>query len=319
MTMDRKNLSKNIRCLIEAVEACEELTPVRTRQLLEEATLSASDLAPWADYDHPRTDSYGRRMLFDGGCFELMVMSWAPGDMSAIHDHGFTQWGAVRLFGDAEHAMFKVSDGEMRTVERAVYPEGSVVAVSHDMVHQMGNRGDKPFLSLHLYGCYEREGDVTAEARLYELDRGEVCRTSGGVFFDLPESAVLRSEAGPKPDFPTWLRHQVALLRRLTRAQGDAGGRRAAAVLEELTDAATWQRGRDAFAALDGLTPDVAERRRRHFVQELRAAAELLLDLRRRGHASFDTAALEASLRSEAADFATALLEAMPQTEPVSA
>ncbi|MEO1082778.1 MAG: cysteine dioxygenase family protein [Acidobacteriota bacterium] len=318
MTLDRENLSENIRCLIEAVEACEELTPVRTRQLLEEATLSASDLAPWADYDHPSEDSYGRKMLFDGGCFELMVMSWAPGDMSAIHDHGFTQWGAVRLFGDAEHAMFKVSDGEMRTVERAVYPEGSVVAVSHDMVHQMGNRGDQPFLSLHLYGCYEREGDVTAEARLYELDRGEVCRTSGGVFFDLPEAAVLRSEKGPEPDFPTWLRHQVELLRRLAHAQGAATGR-AAAVLEELTDAATWQRGRDAFAALNALKPDVAERRRRHFVQEMRAAGELLVELRRRGLATFDTAELESTLQSETSDLATALLEAMPQTAPLSA
>ncbi|MEM1179159.1 MAG: cysteine dioxygenase family protein [Acidobacteriota bacterium] len=316
--MDRENLSKNIRCLIEAVEACEELTPARTRQLLQEATLSADDLQPWADYDHPKADSYGRKMLFDGGCFELMVMSWAPGDMSAIHDHGFTQWGAVRLFGDAEHAMFRVQDGTMRTIERAVYPEGSVVPVNHDMVHQMGNTGETPFMSLHLYGCYERQSDVTADARLYELDRGEVCRTSGGVFFDLPADAVLRSEAGPTPDFPTWLRHQVELLRRLTHAHGKPSGR-AADVLEQLTDVATWERGRAAFAALDKLQPGVAERRRQHFIQEMRAAAELLVSLRSRDLIDLDTAGLEDLLAGEAAHFATAALEAMPQTAPVTA
>ena len=34
----------------------------------------------------------------------------------------------------------------------------------------MGNVGQAPYLTLHLYGCYERQGDVTADARLYALE-----------------------------------------------------------------------------------------------------------------------------------------------------
>ncbi|MBK8652429.1 MAG: hypothetical protein IPN20_00430 [Haliscomenobacter sp.] len=51
-------------------------------------------ITPWADFDHPDADSYGRKMAYKGPNFEIMVMSWKPGDFSSIHDHGHTQWGS---------------------------------------------------------------------------------------------------------------------------------------------------------------------------------------------------------------------------------
>ena len=64
------------------------MTPAIARQCVLDANLRAEDLTAWADFDHPVEDSYGRRLVYDGGDFEIMVMSWAPGDFSAIHDHG---------------------------------------------------------------------------------------------------------------------------------------------------------------------------------------------------------------------------------------
>jgi hypothetical protein len=61
-----------------------QLIRPRRKQLLDlvaNAKVKPEDLEPWADYDHPSTDSYGRRLVCHGGHFELMVMTWLPADV----------------------------------------------------------------------------------------------------------------------------------------------------------------------------------------------------------------------------------------------
>ena len=207
-----------LRALVQEIESHDHLTPSLCKQLLLASQVTAEDLMPWADFGHPKADSYGRKMIHDGGFFELMVMSWVDGDMAAIHDHGYTQWGAVKLFGPAEHAIFRLQDGQLSTVERKVFADGDVVAVGHDFIHQMGNVGQEPYLTLHLYGSYERHGEITADANLYDLFENKVRITCGGVFFDLPEEAIQQRLPGPTADFPTTLRDRVEMLKRMTYA-----------------------------------------------------------------------------------------------------
>ena len=203
-----------IQQLIDTIRQHEQLTPSLARHLLTASEITADDLLPWSTFDHPKEDSYGRKLVECGGYFELMVMSWVDGDMSAIHDHGHTQWGAVKLFGPANHALFQIRQGQLTTLSRTVCPAGTVVGVDHQMIHQMGNVGHSPFLTLHLYGADGFDKDVTADARLYELDEGTIQFTSGGVFFDLPEDKINRREPAPSADFPTTLRHKTELCNR---------------------------------------------------------------------------------------------------------
>lgn len=274
--------------LVTAIQAEETFTPSMAKRLLEESPITAEDLAPWAQYDHPDADSYGRKLMFDGGCFELMVMSWVDGDMAAIHDHGYTQWGAVKLFGDAEHAIFKMRDGRLTTAERRVFNKGDVVSVGHDLIHQMGNVGAEPFLSLHLYGCYGRDGDITADARLYELHEGNIQRTSGGVFFDLPEDCVSAREPNLEADFPTGLRYKTELLKRVMRAndsldQGDFQSDKERALARELFDAETWRQAHADIQRADCEEQHLQTRYCDILYQELTATAQLLSELQSKG------------------------------------
>jgi hypothetical protein len=66
-----------------------------------------------------------------------MVMSWRPGDFSTIHDHGYTQWGAVQVFGPAEHATFRIDDDKIATLARWRMKNRDVIGVHHDLLHQM--------------------------------------------------------------------------------------------------------------------------------------------------------------------------------------
>ena len=317
------DLPDRIRRLIEAIQAEDRLTPASTRRLLDESGITAEDLESWADFDHPKADSYGRKMVYDGGCFELMAMSWAPGDMASIHDHGYTQWGAVKMLGRAEHAIFKLEDGTLTTAERRLFEPGSVVAVGHDLIHQMGNPGTEPFLSFHLYGCYGHDGNVTGDARLYELDEEAIQITSGGVFYALPEDAVDRRESGPASDFPTRLRYKVELLRRLFTMHGTwtterIGSQREARLAGELFAPETWE---PLFEELEQMRGESELRRERYteiLHQELHAAARLQFELIDAGMVdggAFSADRLASLLAEEnLADFATGYLQLIEQS-----
>jgi len=215
-----QKLPASLQTIIEKLQAEDQLNPARTRRIILEAGVQASDLMPWADFDHPVEDSYGRKLVYEADNFEIMVMSWLPGDFSAIHDHGATQWGCVQVFGPAEHATFREEEGQLITLSRSTMQTGQAIGVSHSLVHQMGNAtADQRYLSLHVYGNYGTGGDVTADARIFNLETGNIDRVDGGVFFGLPKGEIKRVEPGLKGDFPTRLRHTVELVRRLRKMQ----------------------------------------------------------------------------------------------------
>lgn len=192
------------------------LTPGQMRALVLEANVHPRDLQPWARFDHPTEDSYGRTMVYKGSNFEIMVMSWLPGDFSGLHDHGHTQWGAVQVFGNAEHATFRLEENRITTLARWEMKPFDVIGVHHDLIHQMGNPIDgEPFLSLHVYGEPSGTPSITGDARVFELYKEQIQHVDGGVFFGLPPELIQSQQPGPRPDFPTRTRFLIELLRRL--------------------------------------------------------------------------------------------------------
>ncbi len=259
--MNKHRLPFAIQDLIRMLEEAKDLTPRKARGLLISANLQQEDLEPWAEFEHPIRDCYGRKLIFDGGYFEMMAMSWTPGDVSAIHDHGYTEWGAVQVFGPAEHAVFLVQDGEMTTLSRAEVKPGEVMAVGHQLVHQLGNPSNTNFMSFHMYGCYGRsKGGITADARIFDLAENTVQRTDGGVFFAMPENQIKRREEGPHPDYLTWLRNVIELKNRIDRIRRHMDlpadlEERDSAVIEKLCDPSHWDRFvNDLFLHVDPRT-----------------------------------------------------------------
>jgi SAM-dependent methyltransferase/predicted metal-dependent enzyme (double-stranded beta helix superfamily) len=211
-------LPNSIQFIINRLVEKDTFSSAEVRTIVLEAQVTAKDLLPWADFDHPLADSYGRQLVFQGPHFEIMVMSWAPGDFSGIHDHGFTSWGAVQVFGAAEHATFRVEGEELITLARWNMDSGDVIGVNHQLIHQMGNpTKNENFLSLHVYGTPENQENITGDARVFALEHPVIQRVDGGVFFALPEEDVKRTEKSPKPDFTTYIRYMVELGKRMSR------------------------------------------------------------------------------------------------------
>ena len=227
-------LSQSLKEIVQQLEEEYQLTPSSVRNIIQRAKVSQEDLTQWAAFDHPVEDSYGRRVVYHGDNFEIMVMSWCPGDFSTIHDHGHTQWGAVQVFGPAEHATFKWRDGYLTTLNRWTLGHGEVIAVGHDLIHQMGNpTEDIYYMSLHVYGDLVTSENVTGDSRIFDLETGTIQIVDGGVFFALPREQIKSIESGMESDFPTRLRHLIELTRRLIRME-DCGLNNSGKNLEEV-------------------------------------------------------------------------------------
>jgi predicted metal-dependent enzyme (double-stranded beta helix superfamily) len=197
--------------LKELIEQDKEMSLVKAEQYLRQAQLEIADLMPYADFDHPVEDGYGRKMVVDSEHFEIMVMTWNPGDFSAVHDHGYTTWGAVQVFGNVMHHTFSMSKDLFRLTRKEILPEGAIVKVNNALIHQMGNVTSSPYLTVHLYGNSQRHGNITADSRIFEMESALIKHTTGGAFFNLPNEAVYEIEKMPEIEHATMV-HQLSLL-----------------------------------------------------------------------------------------------------------
>ncbi|MGB0561601.1 MAG: cysteine dioxygenase [Spirulinaceae cyanobacterium] len=211
-------LPASLQSLIAQIQHHASLTPARLRDSVQAAQVQPHDLWPWADFEHPVTDGYGRQLVYDGGSFEIMVMSWREGDFSAIHDHGATEWGVVQSFGQAAHYTYQLEGNLLTTRERCDFVPREIKLVDHDLIHQMGNGGSAPFLSLHVYGCDRAPAaGITGNARIFDLWEHCIQYTDGGVFFALPEQDIRGRTPGIRGDRATTRRHHQQLRDRLER------------------------------------------------------------------------------------------------------
>ena len=210
----------SVKNLVKTLESLEEFTPESVHEVVSECDIGVEDLKNWIDYDYPVSDSYGRKMVHDGGFFEVMVMCWRPGDYSAIHDHGKAEFGAVKMFGDAEHASFELEEGRLTTIARERNESGTTLKVTASLIHQMGNPGEKNFFSLHVYGNVDLESGITSEARIFDYSRNELLFVNGGVFYLLPESEIVHRKKLPEADDETRSRDLIEAAKR-AKAMGN--------------------------------------------------------------------------------------------------
>ncbi|MEM6611500.1 MAG: cysteine dioxygenase family protein [Cyanobacteria bacterium P01_C01_bin.72] len=208
-------LPRSLQNLVVLLSQTSSMTSKRVEQYLKQAQISSEDLQSWETFDHSVRDSYGRQLVYDGGYFEIMVMSWLPGDVSAIHDHGQAQWGAVQCFGAGTHSVYRLVENQVFTEAEIALLPMEIMKVNHSLIHQMSNHSSEPFLSLHVYGCYDHQDLITGNARIFDLLEGRVQHTNGGVFFCLPESEIISRGQTLEADRLTTLKHHQQMRDRL--------------------------------------------------------------------------------------------------------
>ncbi len=216
----------SVKNLVEMLESLGKFTTKSVHGVVSECDIRDEDIEKWVDYDYPVSDSYGRKMVHNGGFFEVMIMSWRPGDYSGIHDHGKAEFGAVKIFGAAEHAIFKLEKQKLTTISREIVKSGTTLKVTPSLIHQMGNPGESNFFTLHVYGNMNLESGITNEARIFDYSRNELLFVNGGIFYLLPEDKIVRRKDLPEADYATWSRDLIEAAKRAKTMGDDSEYRR---------------------------------------------------------------------------------------------
>ncbi len=230
-----QTLSPGLQRLVNLVEQHQaHLTVQKAAELMAMANIEEDELQPWADYAHPIQDGYGRKLAYHTQTFEIMVMTWNPGDFSSVHNHGYTQWGAVQVFGEVMHQVYANTGDTFRLSKKEILPYKSIAKVNNALIHQMGNVTNKPYLTLHMYGANEPHQTVTADMKIYELETGLVRKTQGGAFFNLTDAEAPVIDEMKPIDKETFVNQAAILMQYYCRYQADEIKLRRAALLHKL-------------------------------------------------------------------------------------
>jgi predicted metal-dependent enzyme (double-stranded beta helix superfamily) len=162
--------------------------------MLKELELKEDDFKQFRNYDHDLAQSYGRTVVYEGQNFIIYVMSWAPGDHTAIHSHGYSDWGGVVFFSDTNHRSYRAEGANIELTDISIIPKGSVVPVTGNFVHAMGNLTDTPFITLHIYGSGQAISNANDSSFLYEIEKKQLRTTNGAAYINITEEFCKKTE-----------------------------------------------------------------------------------------------------------------------------
>ncbi len=184
-------LPSKISKIIDELNSHQFIDNTLVANIVSQVKLTASDLAIYKTFDHPISESYGRKLIFDHGNFKILLMSWRLGDFTAIHNHGHTEWGCVYFFGSATHRLYSTINDELKIVQKDQFQKGQIASVCGDLTHIMGNSSSECFTTLHIYGSNTRSADVSKDAIVYLPEFGKEVTTMGSAYLNVDKQLIL--------------------------------------------------------------------------------------------------------------------------------
>ena len=179
-------LHDNVRSRLDAVVHAERLerVPELVKAVLVDS-MQCGDLAVPTSFRQPIEGTYARRLLHrdPDGQYTMVVMTWAPGQKTALHDHAGIWCVECVVDGRMEVAQYDLQsaqDGRYRFAERSRVLAGRGSAgclIPPFEYHTLGNATDTPSVTLHVYGgemdhCHVFEPEQDGS---YRRVRKELC------------------------------------------------------------------------------------------------------------------------------------------------
>ncbi|PLX08064.1 MAG: cysteine dioxygenase [Marinilabiliales bacterium] len=214
-----ESLPESIQKLIKLIEAKDYIDNSMVKEYLLEANIKKSDLQQFATFDHPVNESYGRRPIYDNGNFKIVIVTWNPGDFSAIHSHGYVDWGIIRYFGEGQRNVYHLEDDLISMIASDIMANGSYEEITSDLIHQTGNNSDEPIFTLHVYGSNRKENNIMDDTEVFDIVRNKTHFTDGTAFLNLASNLIARTDKCPHPDKDTFFYNCILELQYFNRQE----------------------------------------------------------------------------------------------------
>ena len=190
----KTELSSTINKLILDIKNAGKMDNSLITEIVKSNKLSEKNLSTFASFNHANNESYGRKLIYNNENFKLLLMSWKAGDFTAIHNHGYTDWGCMYFFGEASHRLYEIVGDELKIIQKDNFHKSQIAQVCGDLTHMMGNTGLKDFTTLHIYGSNTRKSIVSENAKVYLPEFQKVVTTIGPAYLILDRSLVQSEE-----------------------------------------------------------------------------------------------------------------------------
>ena len=187
----KREFPKKINDLINDIVNQKSVSNSMLFDMVKRQNISEDDIAPYTTYNHSPNESYGRKLIYDNGNFKILLMSWQPGDFTAIHNHGYTEWGSVYFMGEATQRMYSVINDELEIVRKCSTQQEQIASMKGDFTHMMGNSTSKNFATLHIYGSNTRTQDVSKDAVVYLPELKKKVTTRGSAYLNMEKQQIL--------------------------------------------------------------------------------------------------------------------------------
>lgn len=145
-------ISANLASLLAKLDAFERAIPLDTLvQIVKAAPLTIEDLRPFRQFGE---HCYQRNSIRIGPAYQALLLCWASGQRSPIHDHNGSACCVRVMEGRATEVIFdRAACGLISPTETHTRETGEVCGSFDADMHQMGNLEAPPSMlcSLHIY------------------------------------------------------------------------------------------------------------------------------------------------------------------------
>ena len=112
------------------------------------ACLDALDAGDYCKY---QKRCYARNSVLLNERVELVVICWAAGQASSVHDHGRSNCLYLVAQGTMQEEIYLLEDGEPFRTEVRSWDRGEITVASGVTIHKISNPSDGDLFTIHIY------------------------------------------------------------------------------------------------------------------------------------------------------------------------
>ena len=145
-----ENSPQSITTFQELVTAISEEERTKYVEILNSISIPIEE---YDKYESWSEGGYTRNCIVENEAFELILICWAPGQSTPVHDHGGEECWVYIANGEVEEKMFEMTlDGKLNETKSSNRKKGNITYMVDMMgYHSLANITDKRACTLHLY------------------------------------------------------------------------------------------------------------------------------------------------------------------------
>lgn len=146
-------VSNSLIDLVDFLDGCTaaQFKGTKVSDYLQKTSFEIDDFAHFAYF---REDTYGRNLIVRQKEYELLLLTWLPGQKAPIHDHAGSRCWMAMLSGALTFQHYRADDSAapVSLGQATVQTAGANFYIDDGIgLHSIENRTSKPAMSVHIY------------------------------------------------------------------------------------------------------------------------------------------------------------------------